>query len=1079
MGRGASEWKEETVDGVVAAEWDNDEATEIDAGSHSMPGILPRPEGTLKGFVGTKTATEYQSVALAVGTTHELTKEDHRNGDTLTNGDYEHGTGQYTNGISTTLTDVQHQTPIAIENFTGQLPPEIEHITFGYIRFSLLVSRLVQETFNGLSNVINNMSDMQVPQSGQDAPLNNNNQQVNGNGNPSSANVQKKLRMLNFASDRRAQFIRILILLRWARQAEAVSKVIDLNVWTKIRLGEYSGCIGWMGELKRRLASLRDPNPDIKNALEVLSLGKASWLPDLGYLPPEPLSSQQLLNTLRRINTLLSIRLNLHEAVPLSFRRFSIADGRVTFHVHDEFEVDLSIAEEDPKSQLYFIDFRFIFSPTPVELPVGGLRDVVESRANDVLKREGLQGLFESLHNFTLTHKLNVLRNQAFELARGYWSEQLKIEAVHRSIVVQYWSNRPGGKSWIEIGLRRGKEPASSYTLSTQRISHIALRWFRGGKEVIDVPITMRSGELSLVDTLKQVISLHTSYIFEQIAAKLSASSLYLGRSLRLKCNSSAKEPMDAFFLIQLTSLKAIKVVQEPASGRFSILPASQLNGRAESELNRLALPATEGASQLAYLRNLVSQEEVETGARIIGWEPVRYLSPDQETVQRLFVRGIQRTKFFRRPSWISHWTLAFTTGLEGDSWWIVEIKEREKTAGPAAGFMLQAAYKIVLSGPEHLVTEPSYSRLANIERTAAGMLSHLVDTRALQLQIPHKIQVSTRENTGSRSGSLLIRFPSKGTPCVMRNSTNIAVPWLEEVVRLTYCGLDPSKCFAIHVAQVHIRQSISKLQDLLATIPSIAFVPGTDNSSEALRFQILVNVGTTLIPVLKDRLRAIALLLDFASTVNSHGLTFKATSLTRLCFNYTNSGSPLKATIHFANDGPKHVSLVKSNPHLRIVDHLNEKLRSQSLAPVISILRITLSLLRTFSAMEARQNSGGIDILTRSDQWYQVRYSDPYELGSFEICLRYKGDTPKWFISEASVKKPDPANEAFEEALRAVTRGKGEGWRGVKGGMFADIQSVGDLVLKLDEVFRTKKYVAGESNPKKRKAEDNIVEID
>lgn len=1071
------------MDGVVAAKRNNDEVVEVDAESHSMPGIIPRPEGTLKGSVGTKMATGVQSVALALGDAHAITKEDYGNGDTLTNGDHEHVNGHYTNGITTTSTEVQRKSSDAIENLVGQLPPEIEHITFGYIPFSLLVSRLVQETFNGLTDVITKMSDMQVPQSGHNVPLNHINQQVNGNGNgigiTSGANVQKKLRMLNFVSDRRAQFIKILILLRWAGQAKAVGKVIDLNVWSRDRLGEYSGCMWWMGELKRRLASLKAPNPDIKTALEVLSLGKASWLPDLGYLPPEPLSPQQLLNTFRKINILLSIRLNLHEAVPLVFRQFTIADGRVTFHVRDEFEIDLSIAEEDPSSQLYFLDFRFVFSPTPAELPAGALRDVLESRANDVLKREGLQGLFEYLHNFTLTHKINVLRNQAFEMARGYWSEQLKIEAVHRSVVVQYWSHRPGGKNWIEIGLKRGKEPASPYTLNNQRLPHIALRWFRGGKEVTNFPITMRLGDLSLADTLEQVMALHTSYMFEQIATKLSESSLYSGRSLRLKCNSSAKEPMDASLLVQLTISKAIKVVLEPVSGRFSILPASQLNVRAESELNRLALPATEGASQLAHLRSFASQEEVETGARSIGWEPVRSLSPNSETVQRLFAKGIQRMKFFRRPSWIANWTLAFTTSLEGDFWWIVELTDKEKTAGPPAGPMLQVAYRIVLSGPEYLVIEPSYAKLADIERTAAGMISRLVDTRALQCHIPHKIQISRRENAGSRSGSLLIRFPNKGTSSAMRNSTSLALPWLEEVVRLTYRGLDPSKSFAIHVAQVHMQQSVSKLQDLLSTIPCIAFVPGTDSFSEALKFQIPTKVGTTLIPLLKGRLKAIALLLDFASTIYSHALTCTATSLTRLSFNYTNSGSPLKATIHFPDDEPKHVSLVKPNPHLRITDHLSEKLRSRSLGPVIGILRITLSLLRTFSAMEARQNGGGIQILTRSDQWYQVRYSDPYQKGSFEICLRYKGDAPKWFVSENSVKKPDSADEAFELGLRAVTRGKGEGWRGVRGGMIADIKGVDDLVLKLDEVFRTRKHVAGESNPRKRKAEDDIVEID
>lgn len=1067
------------MDGGVAAEGNSHEVAEVDAGSYSMPGILPRPEGTPKASIGPKMATAVHSVTQETGNTHDATKDDYRNGNTLTNGVHEHVNGHYANGISMTSTDLEQTTSDPIQQFVGQLPPEIEQITYGYIPFSMLVSRLVQETFNGLTDVINDMSDMQSSQSGQNVPLNHVSQQFNGNGNVSGANVPKKLRMLNFASDRRAQFIKILILLRWARQAEALGKVIDLNVWTKNRIGEYEGCTGWMGELKRRLGSLRDPNPDIQTALEVLSLGKASCLPDLGYLPPEPLSSQQLLTTLRRINTLLSIRLNLHEAVPLAFRRFSIASGRVTFHVHQEFEVDLSIAEEDPSSQLYFIDFRFIFSPTSAELPANGLRDVIENRANEVLKREGLQGLFEVLHNFTLTHKLSVLRNQALEMARGYWSEQLNVEAVHRSVIVQYWTNRPGGKSWIEIGLKRGKESASSYSFDTQRISYIALRWFRGGKEVVDVPTTMNLGELLLADTLKHIIALHTSYIFEHITAKLSESLLYSEHLLRLKCTPSDEEPINAHMLVQLTTSKGIKIAQEPVSGRLSILPASHLNSRAEYELNRLGSPATDGESQLAHLRSHVSQEEIEIGARNIGWELVRSLSPSQETVQRVFVKGIQRIRFFRRVSWSPNWMLAFTTSLEGDFWWIVELTEREKTAGPAVGPIIQSAYKIGLSGSKYLVVDPSYAMLANIEQTAAGMISQLVDTRALQPHIPHKIKLSKRGSIGTRSGSLLIRFPSKVTPSVTRVSANFALPWLEEVVRVTYLGLDPSKKFAVHVAQVHMQQSISKLRNLVATIPSVAFVPAANDFSEALRFWILTKVGMSLVPILKGRLTAIALFLDFASTIKSQGLTCKAVSTTRLDFNYTHSESPLEAIIHFPNDEPQRVSPVRPNPHLRIADHLSEKLRSQGLGAVISMLRISLPILRTFTAIEARQNSGGVEILTRSDQWYQIRYSDPYGKGSFDICLRYRRDDPKWFIADTSIKKPDFADEAFEKGLRAVTRGKGDGWQGVKGGMIAGINGVEDLIFKLDEVFRTSKHVAGESNLKKRKAEDNVVEID
>ena len=1049
------------------------------AEAHSMPGIVPR-SATLcnKGSGGIKVLGDTKSGGVTGGNIEEVKMEDYPNGSTYTNGVNGLVNGAYVNGTFPTPTETQRKTSAAIENLAGQLPPEIEHITFGYVPFSTLISRLVQETFNGLTDVINDMSELPIPQPSLNGSLSHLNHHNNGNGATGDANVQKKLRMLNFASDRRAQFIKILILSKWARQAEAVSKVIDLNVWASNRRQEYQACVSWMGELKRRLGPLRDPNPDIKTALEVLSLGKASWLPDLGYLPPEPLSAQQLLSTLRRINTLLSIRLNLHENIPPVFRDFSIASGRVTFRFPEEFEVDLSIAEEDPASQLYFIDFRYIFFPTPKDLPAGRLRDEVEGRANHVLQSEGLQGLFNFLHNLVLTHKLAVLKNQAYGMAKGYWSEHLKVEPVHRSVVVQYWLNKPGPKHWIEIGLERGKDPSNPYSLNVMRIPHIAIRWFRDGKEVDDLQVPMRLGELSLADILKQVIALHTSYIFQSVAAKLGEATLYSGGYMRLKSNSATAEPMDASLLVQITSSKAVKVVQEPVSGRFAVLPASQLNSRVEFELNRLVSPASDGAAQFVHLRSFASLEEVDTTARFIGWEPVRSLNPNKETIQQLFSKSVQKTRFFKRPSWSADWLLAFTTSLEGDFWWVVDVSEKETAPGSSnhpAETPLQAAYKIPLPGQASLVIDPSATSLAQIEQTAAGMISQNIDSRHLSgLKIQHKIQVSTPNSAESQSPSvaIFIQFPAERGASLKSSPQKADLAWAREIVKLEYRGLDPSRTSAVHIASVRVSKTISNVKDIISAIRSVAFQPST----QTLAFHFVTKVGETTVPQLNSRLSAIGRLLDFVSTIKLHKIKFNAVSLTHINLTYAKSPSILNAIIHFAADTPMYISLAPPNPHLRIIDHLTTLLRSKDLTTVLATMRMTVPFLNALSAIEA---NGGVDVLTRSEQWYQVRYSEPYAKGGYDIRLRHRRGEVMWFISDTSVRTAETENADVEQGLETVKRGKGDGWWGVRGGMIAHSSGVENLLTKLDEVFRTSKHVAGESNPRKRKAEDEIVEID
>lgn len=1087
MGRETSEGRERerAVGGVVTGE-----GKEVIGGeraeSDSMPGIIPRLDITTKGSVFPKMAPDVKHEVLASADNHEVKMEDY-----LTNGDHAHVNGVYTNGISTTPTEVQRKMSSAIEKLVGQLPPEIEHITFGYTPLSALVSRLVQETFNGLVDVINDMSEMPVSQSGQNASLNNLHHQVNGNGDTSQANIQKKLRMLNFASDRRAQFIKILILSRWARRAGEVSKVIDLNVWTRQQLQEYQDCISWMGELKRRLIPLRDPNPDIKTAVEVLSLGKASWLPGLGYIPPEHLPPQELLNTFRRINTLLSIRLNLHETIPPVFRDFSIASGRATFRVPNEFEVDLSIAEEDPSSQLYFIDFRFAFLPASAELPPGRLRDEVEGRANDMLKREGLQGLFDFSLNLVLTHKLSVLRNQAYEMARSYWTEHLTVEAVHRSIVVQYWSNRPGGKNWIEIGLKRGEETRLAYSAGAQRTPSIALRWFRGGREVHEVQVALKLGNLSLADILKHVIALHTSYIFEEIAGKLKEASVYSMHSLRLRCLGSATEPTDASLFVQLTTSKAIKVVQEPVSGRFAVLPASQLNSRAEIDLNRLVNPASEGASQLAHLRSFASQEEVEVNVGSMGWELMRSLNPSPDVTQRMFGKGGQRPKYFKRQAWTPNWLLAFTTGLEGDCWWIVEMQKKDKssqdmmTPNQTAGSAIKAAYKVVPPGTESLIMDASSSALARIEGTAAGIVSHFVDSRYLtHHKIPFKIQGAVPKNPQRRQASLLIRFPKQRYSALTRSPNVPHLPWAHEIIKLEYRGLETSNAYAVHAASVHLSKTLSKAKDLVSAIPSMNFQtivnPDTGLETEALTFQILTKIGETSIPNLTSRISTIGLLLDCVAAIKSYNAKVKKVSLSQVNFTYKWKPDPLSAAIHFPVDAPITMSLSKPNPHLRVIDQLTALLRSEGTTAVLSRIKTTQSLLVALSSLEDGHTDGGVEVLTRSEEWYQVRYSVPYAKGGFDIHLRRRRDDLKWFIPEQSLKKGDTGNEKFENELKALMSGKREGWFGANGGMIANVEEgVENMISRLDEVWRTSRHVAVESNPRKRKADGEVVEID
>jgi mediator of RNA polymerase II transcription subunit 14 len=168
--------------------------------------------------------------------------------------------------------------------------PELPHITQGFFPFSTLVNRSVQQCWNELSDLITELAAIQVsPHSSM--PL----LPVNGKspGNQSPENVQKKLRILDFAHAKRAEFIKLLVLSQWSRRARDVSKLIDLQNFIRARHQAFVDALQRVGDMKRDLVQAQVANPDLQTALEILSKGRLESLADVSHVCTH--EAQQLL----------------------------------------------------------------------------------------------------------------------------------------------------------------------------------------------------------------------------------------------------------------------------------------------------------------------------------------------------------------------------------------------------------------------------------------------------------------------------------------------------------------------------------------------------------------------------------------------------------------------------------------------------------------------------------------------------------------------------------------------------------------------------------------------------------------
>ncbi|EGE08246.1 hypothetical protein TEQG_08780 [Trichophyton equinum CBS 127.97] len=144
-------------------------------------------------------------------------------------------------------------------------PPEITHITQGFFPLAKGINRVVVQCWNDLLHLLSELGDAHP----------------NHQGGSSSSNASsvKKSQILEFAQAKRAEFIKLLVLSQWGRQAVDVGRLIDLQFFIRQRYDLYNHAIFLAGNIKRDLFKAQMGNPDLETALEALSTGAVSALP--------------------------------------------------------------------------------------------------------------------------------------------------------------------------------------------------------------------------------------------------------------------------------------------------------------------------------------------------------------------------------------------------------------------------------------------------------------------------------------------------------------------------------------------------------------------------------------------------------------------------------------------------------------------------------------------------------------------------------------------------------------------------------------------------------------------------------
>ena len=774
------------------------------------------------------------------------------------------------------------------------------------------------------------------------------------------------------------------------------------------------------------------------------------------------------------------MRLLLHDIIPPPFRDYIVRNGRVKFNVPSEFEVDLSIAEEGWDSQFFFVDVRFLFSPA-FHSPKGHLFDNLDQKVNAALMNSGLVGCFNLLHGLTLTYKILILFKQAVSLSNGRWLDTLRVDFLRRTLVVQYWRNKPGPKSWIEIGVSKTSLGDLEQNSDTVHSPAVCLRWFRDDMETNTREVVFNVDSLSMGTVLSSVTALHISHLLLSTYAKLRTCRLYAEDGLEVSVNTSAVEPGDCWLDVQLTKTKRLRVTIDPVTGLTLLRGVPPMINRLCTDPSLDRPVAEDLFCRICRLRCSVVREEVESYLIQAGWILVNIQYLRQADVRQFFPPSTSRYVVFSRCKlWHRNWLVAFTSSIDGDNWWIVELRNDRLDISSHSN--LGAPGSVAIKSIHHFKGET----FGLSQPLSSTYFSRLTETLSVAVQLRANVawlqsdKKSPSQPTKSEiSGSFLLpsinfRFLDIGTPRVLRAAHDLQnnLSLVTGVIRISFHGVEERSSCAIIMAHGCLNGRVRGLH-MLKEKPLREISLRADGRHFAIC--CTAPVGQPIMVPLLTQLQQLHVMITILKSLEEKKMVPLKASLSRVDFDFAQSqGRNELGSLRFnyrlakcvGNRAPvdaewnriasfqlqMEIKLPPLSPHRRVegtlVDGLNDS--QDGLDSTLGLLLATLPLLRALDHMAAGSQKERPQIRARGTSTFHVRYP---RLGVvFCLQLRRRGDHLVWILNKLGPHLgQNPVQGSLDGFLaKELYHSHGDGWTGFEGGARAELEKVGNLLADL-----------------------------
>ncbi|KAK4105807.1 MED14-domain-containing protein [Parathielavia hyrcaniae] len=993
------------------------------------------------------------------------------------------------------------------------LPDEVQHITADSLPLSLLITRLAQFSHAKLQELVLSLSSKPLPESFSNG---NGNSGVNGAvkgsanaGGPvledtSPESLEKKAMVLNYIQDLHSRWVKVLVVTEWAKNADEVGKLIDLRTHLADKLELYNQTFWGLVGVKQELAFAKVPSPDLKTALDVLSSGSVHWMPDFGYLPKPPLKTQEKVHWLNEVEVTLHMRLQLHEyeRIPQPWKQYKVENARVTFTVPGEFEVDLTISDEDFESQFWFLDYRPIFTPAPAELSEHA-RTFIETRVNTTLETEGLSGCYKYLHELTLTTKIGEFYRQAVELSRtGLWAETLKVERLNRAMSIQYWVQSPLSRatpSWILLGVHSGKAPEGLQDPGTP--SHITLQWFREGKEAKNVDISLDVDTISTENLLTTVIFRHIEYLLGSMYNTLLGRPRYAQRQGTISLRIANQPDASSALTMQLLGKHHATLGMGMCMGNFYFHEQTPTGLDWAKRFNDLRNPAHEGAILLEQIRWSYTARRLRIMPKPAIWVVLPHAPVPSDEVKSIVYSPPPSTRepfhavWVRNIRWLPQWFAMMSLSLGGDRWYLVEVSsEGRGFSGPRIKTFIMLP--MTPSDP----ALPEHSWFPELTKYTASIMAHVDDLRGFHQQ---RSRYGFGKSRDSRD--LTVYAPSADMPASQSAPNDKrSPPWATQFIPLIYKGPAPilGHEFADLIADAGSLQRRPARQRVLVE----AKVSVTSRARFALlerkldrdvfydhdlgRFTLHLrpDAGSGAVPLLRARMLALDRLVGMVDSLARAGkrVTPERVTLREIVFTYgtgTQGSLPpdqlsapsqekqkkWRMRLNLAKEQGVGINLEEGNPHLRSKDYLQAFANSPKLKTLPVWLVLTLPLFRALERLEDSWDSvlakeqGACYVFQKSMDWVTIRFALSGAKGRrmhLDIKPRGKEANLMWHVCRPMTDaNATNENDEFNKVLKQrVWSTDGQGFKGLTNGALASweggienlIALIGDSIQSL-----------------------------